>query len=98
MARSSTAQLEERMAALEAEVALLKSRLSESAQPATNLPWWEKIAGRFENDPDYDRAMELGRAYRESLRPKPAKASKAVKSKARKSRNVRARHRSSKSA
>lgn len=102
MAVSKSAQIEERLVALETEVALLKSRLGEDAKPAIeltdDLPWWEKIAGRFENDPDYDRAMELGRAYRESLRPKPSKASKAGKSKARKNSNVRARHRSSKSA
>lgn len=36
--------------------------------------WTDKIFGSFENDPDFDAAMELGRKYRESLRPKPAKA------------------------
>lgn len=80
MPRSSTAQLEARLTALETEVALLRSRLGEEANPVTestdDLPWWEKIAGRFENDPIYDEAMALGRAYRESLRPKPAKTKK----------------------
>ncbi len=82
MAGSKTAQLEERLTALESEVALLKSRLGENVQPVEttdDLPWWEKIAGRFANDPIYDEAMELGRAYRESLRPKSAKKSKTDK-------------------
>jgi hypothetical protein len=32
-------------------------------------PWWEEILGSFANDPVYDEAMQLGRQYRESLRP-----------------------------
>ncbi len=80
MVSSTNAQLEERLSALEAEVALLKSRLGEEAhtdmKSTDDLPWWEKIAGRFANDPIYDEAMALGRAYRESLRPKKSKSRK----------------------
>lgn len=57
--------IEERLANLEAEVALLKSKL-QSDSPKT--PWWETITGTFANDPVYDEAMRLGREYRESLR------------------------------
>jgi hypothetical protein len=57
-------ELELRVAALEAEMERLK---------AQNQPWWEKISGTFDDDPIYDEAMALGRAYRESLRPKTAK-------------------------
>jgi hypothetical protein len=32
-------------------------------------PWWERIYGTFANSPEYEEAMRLGRAYRESLRP-----------------------------
>jgi hypothetical protein len=32
----------------------------------------ESIAGTFANNADYDEAMKLGKAYRESLRPKDA--------------------------
>src|SRR2546430_5474624 len=46
---------------LEAEMALLKSRLE-----IPKKPWWEEIAGTFENDPIYAEAMRLGRKYRES--------------------------------
>ncbi len=59
-----------RLATLEDEVAKLKSKLK--AFDATK-PWWEGIAGTFENNPVYARAMKLGRQYRRSLRPgKPA--------------------------
>ena len=64
----STTPLEERVANLEAEVARLKERLME--EPAHKVvPWWERIYGTFKDDPLYEEAMALGRAYRESLRP-----------------------------
>ena len=64
----ATKTLEDRLAAVEADVARLKKKIGE-----VELPWWEKIAGTFENDPYYAEAMRLGRKYRESLRPKPRK-------------------------
>ena len=67
----STVKLEDRVAALEADVAHLKGKLEQPANSA--VPWWERIAGAFENDPAFQEAMRLGRAYRESLRPKPRK-------------------------
>lgn len=55
------------MAALQAEVA----RLKEGAEPtATTEPWWKRIVGVFEGDPDFEEAMRLGREYRASLWPK----------------------------
>ena len=59
--------LAERVAALEADVARLKSRIEAVDSPK---PWWEQIAGTFQNDPIYDHAMRLGRQYRQSLQPK----------------------------
>ena len=62
-------QLEERVAFLEAEVARLKDMIesgSSTGQPT--LPWWEKIAGTFADDPMYDEAMRLGREYRDAQR------------------------------
>jgi hypothetical protein len=63
----ASARLEQRVAALEAEVAQLKRKLGERD---TMTPWWEQIAGTFQNDPLYERVMRLGRQYRQSLRPK----------------------------
>ena len=59
-----TNQIEKRLTALEIEMAQLKQQGA-----TTNLPWWEKVVGVFENDEDFDNAMRLGREYRESLRP-----------------------------
>ncbi len=59
-----------RVTALEEEFSALKEQLI--TKDKSN--WTDKIFGSFENDPDFDAAMELGRKYRESFRPKPAKA------------------------
>lgn len=64
---ASSSPLEQRVADLEAEVATLKRKL-DNLDMIT--PWWEQIAGTFENDPIYEEAMQLGREYRQSLRPK----------------------------
>ncbi|WP_309734308.1 hypothetical protein [Chamaesiphon sp. OTE_75_metabat_556] len=55
-------QLEERLTLLEAEVDRLKRKIDLNA---ADLPWWEKIAGTFAENPAYDEAMKLGREYRE---------------------------------
>jgi hypothetical protein len=60
--------VEERLAALEAEVDLLKRQRSTSAEPKT--PWWEQRWGAFKDDPLYDEAMRLGAEYRKA-QPKP---------------------------
>jgi hypothetical protein len=64
-------KLADRVAALEAEVARLKSKV-ESHQPEAEVPWWKQIWGAFAGDPAFEEAMRLGREYRESLRPKSA--------------------------
>ncbi|MGE0132360.1 MAG: hypothetical protein AB7U82_30120 [Blastocatellales bacterium] len=71
MATSALSVLMARVEALEAEVSRLKQKVS--AEPDSELPWWEKRWGMFDNDPDYEKAMELGRKYRESLRPKSSR-------------------------
>lgn len=63
----SKPKIEERVAILEAEVAQLKHQLEIGSASVT--PWWEKISGTFANDPASDEAIELGRKYRQSLRP-----------------------------
>jgi hypothetical protein len=69
MASSSSLLLEQRVANLEAEVATLKRRVEKRDR---STPWWEQIVGTFENDPIYEKAMQLGRKYRQSLWPKTA--------------------------
>ena len=58
--------LEERVTALETEVAQLKQ---ERVNAQMETPWWEKIWGTFKDDPDYAEAMRLGREYRQSQPP-----------------------------
>jgi hypothetical protein len=67
----AVAQIEQRVAALEAEVTLPKQKLEAVTKPAT--PWWQEIYGTFADDPLYEEAMRSGREYRESLRPKASK-------------------------
>jgi hypothetical protein len=57
--------LERRVAQLEREFSLLKSHITEPV----DQPWWERIAGRFENDQAFDEIVRLGREYRDSMRP-----------------------------
>jgi hypothetical protein len=69
------AQLErsfsERIARLEEEV----SRLSQhAAASAPETAWWKRIVGVFQDDREFDEAMRLGRAYRDSLRPRDDEA------------------------
>ena len=66
-------QLEKRLAVLEAELAKLKSKVegSDAAKP-----WWEEIAGTFQDDPIYVEAMKLGRQYRQSQQPRAASRKK----------------------
>ena len=73
----SKLKLEDRVSALESEIAVLKLK---AVAPAVKGSWIDKISGAFANDPIYDEAMRLGREYRESLRP-TAQAKKVAKRK-----------------
>jgi hypothetical protein len=57
--------IEERLSALESEVARLKQRMPEP-HGESSVPWWEEIRGSFKDDPIYLEAMQLGREWRES--------------------------------
>lgn len=69
---SAAESLEQRLAALEAEVARLREKVE--AIPVEDGRWWNKIAGTFADDPIYEEAMRLGREWRESFRPGPEDA------------------------
>ena len=57
----AAATIEERLSALEAEVARLKNQAESAMQP-----WWTEIRGTFKDDPIYVEAMRLGREWRDS--------------------------------
>jgi hypothetical protein len=61
----TTPQLEARLATLEEEMAQIK-RLLIMKEESPQIPWWEKIAGSFADDPDFDEAERLGREWRKS--------------------------------
>lgn len=65
----ANATIEERLTVLEAEMERLKQE-REPKEESKPLPWYEKIFGSFANSEAYEEAMQLGREYRESLRPK----------------------------
>jgi hypothetical protein len=67
--------VEERVATLEQEVARLHAKVI--ASPALDEPWIDRIYGAFRGNRVFKEAMELGRKYRESLRPKTKKRKKA---------------------
>jgi hypothetical protein len=60
----ATNTIEERLTALEADVARLKQECLGAGERA--VPWWERRFGAFKDDPAYDEAMRLGAAYRQS--------------------------------
>ncbi len=72
----ASTDLENRVSALEDEVARLKAKLITARRD--DQPWWERIAGSFEGDPLYEEAMRLGREWRESFRPKASRRKKAT--------------------
>lgn len=61
----TVAELTKRVEALEREVARLKQQTTES----DTRPWWKKVRGIYKDDPVMGEIFELGREYRESLRP-----------------------------
>ena len=69
MMKVANLSLEERVAALEAEVAHLKQKQTHADKAQT--PWWKQRLGAFKDDPMYEEAMRLGAEYRKS-QPTPA--------------------------
>jgi phage shock protein A len=63
--------VEERVTALEEQVAKLRAQIEQIASKpaAAELPWWERIAGVFENVPEFDEAVRLGQEWRYADRP-----------------------------
>jgi hypothetical protein len=60
---SSQQTTEERLTKVEKELAELKRRLSSQKDGKS---WVETIAGTFENDPEFEEIVKLGREFRKS--------------------------------
>ena len=59
-------QLEQRLAALEHEVAELRESI---ASRALKSGWLERLTGSFKDDPEFEEIVRLGEQYRQSQRP-----------------------------
>jgi hypothetical protein len=73
----SLAQIETRLAALEAKVSQIQISRNSGAAPVKNKAWLEEIWGSFSGDPAFEEAMRYGREWRETQRPgakRPARA------------------------
>lgn len=64
----ATATVEERLATLESHLDTLQRQFeAQTVQPQKKEKrGWQAIVGTFPNDPLYEEAMRLGRAWRES--------------------------------
>ena len=63
-----TPSVEERLTAIEKELAQIKAQLvTNKPQPAVHP--WDKVFGSFADSEGFEEAVRLGREYRESLRP-----------------------------
>jgi len=58
--------VQNRLVALEREMAELKQRLNRALSGNT---WLERLAGSMVDEPDFDRVLEFGRAARSADKP-----------------------------
>jgi hypothetical protein len=64
-AMSEQTTVEERLAAVERELADLKRRIPSRADGKS---WVERIAGTFKDDPEFEEVVRLGREFRKSVK------------------------------
>jgi hypothetical protein len=72
---ATSLNIEARVAILESELARVKQQLKLADNPKND--WLNAVSGSFANDTVYDKAMRLGKQYRDSLRPKISTTGKA---------------------
>ena len=70
----ASSNVEQRLRALEQEVAELKRQLA--ARPSPTDRWWERVWGAFAGDEAYQEAMRLGRQWRERENAKSVRKTK----------------------
>ena len=70
----ASSNLEQRVRALEQEVADLKRQVAASPSPTDR--WWERVSGAFAGDEAFQEAMRLGRQWRERENAKSIRETK----------------------
>ncbi len=65
MADGTLETLEQRMTAMEQEIAQLKQQIH-SDKPQEMEPAWRQIVGVFKDCPEFEEAVRLGREWREA--------------------------------
>ena len=63
--QEQTSHLEQRVSTLEKELSEIKQMLAKSS--GLKSPWWLKVAGSFEQDPNFDEVVKLGQEWRKSV-------------------------------
>jgi len=63
---STAKELDRRVTALEQQLRKVRAELR-VVRSVSKEPWWERLAGRFKDDPLFDETIKAGRAYRRSL-------------------------------
>ena len=63
---SQSSSTEDRLAALEAEVAEIKDRVQRVAEPPN---WLDRVVGSMSRYPDFREVLRLGREFRDADRP-----------------------------
>jgi len=66
---SVTGRLEKRVTVLEQQLRKVRSELK-AVRTASQRPWWERLSGKFKNDPLFAEITKAGQAYRRSLTPR----------------------------
>jgi hypothetical protein len=64
--KHSATKLEQRVNVLERQLRQINAELK-AVRVASRRAWWKALAGRFKNDPLFDKVTEAGKAYRRSL-------------------------------
>ncbi len=64
--------LEERVITLERELRKVKSALK-AVRQVPPIPWWERLAGQFKDDPLFEETIAAGQTYRRSQTARPRK-------------------------
>jgi hypothetical protein len=65
-----TKPLDNRISAIESELAQLKQLFLQS-QPPSQHPWWTTVFGSFADCPDFDEMEELGKTWRNAQNNAP---------------------------